>query len=151
MFTYLHLHTPFLPFFPSLISLVVSVDVKHHVYLLQDNARAGCPGHSPPLTHHVSVHTMDLYIYVYMCLYICTGPWYIQHSTVHVPDDRQFSPHTAYDFVFNTQIHDWGRGVGVGKRMRGGGVGGGRFTMTITAWPLVISNADTKWRNTKHL
>ena len=29
-----HLHTPFLPFFPSLISLVVSVDVKHHVYLL---------------------------------------------------------------------------------------------------------------------
>ena len=29
-----HLHTPFPPFSPSLISLVVSVDVKHHVYLL---------------------------------------------------------------------------------------------------------------------
>ena len=28
-----HLHTPFPPFFPSLISLLVSVDVKHHVYL----------------------------------------------------------------------------------------------------------------------
>ena len=29
-----HLHTPFSPFSPSLISLVVSVDVKHRVYLL---------------------------------------------------------------------------------------------------------------------
>ena len=29
-----HLHTTFPPFSPSLISLVVSVDVKHHVYLL---------------------------------------------------------------------------------------------------------------------
>ena len=29
-----HLHTPFPPFCPSLISLMVSVDVKHHVYLL---------------------------------------------------------------------------------------------------------------------
>ena len=29
-----HLHTPFLPFSPSLISLMVSVDVKHHVYSL---------------------------------------------------------------------------------------------------------------------
>ena len=27
-----HLHTPFPPFSPSLISLTVSVDVKHHVY-----------------------------------------------------------------------------------------------------------------------
>ena len=27
-------HTPFPPFSPSLISLMVSVDVKHHVYLL---------------------------------------------------------------------------------------------------------------------
>ena len=27
-----HLHTPFPPFSPSLISLMVSVDVKHHVY-----------------------------------------------------------------------------------------------------------------------
>ena len=33
MFTYLHLHTPFAHFSPSLISLMVSVDVKHHVYL----------------------------------------------------------------------------------------------------------------------
>ena len=34
MFTYFfpHLHTPFPPFSPSLISLMVSVDVKHHVY-----------------------------------------------------------------------------------------------------------------------
>ena len=30
-----HLHTLFPPFSPSLISLVVSVDVKHHVYLLR--------------------------------------------------------------------------------------------------------------------
>ena len=29
-----HLHTPFPPFSPSLISLMVSVDVKHHVYLV---------------------------------------------------------------------------------------------------------------------
>ena len=29
-----HLHAPFPPFSPSLISLVVSVGVKHHVYLL---------------------------------------------------------------------------------------------------------------------
>ena len=29
-----HLHTSFPPFSPSLISLMVSVDVKHHVYLL---------------------------------------------------------------------------------------------------------------------
>ena len=29
-----HLHAPFPPFSPSLISLMVSVDVKHHVYLL---------------------------------------------------------------------------------------------------------------------
>ena len=30
-----HLHTPFPPFSPSLISLVVSVDVKHHVCLTE--------------------------------------------------------------------------------------------------------------------
>ena len=29
-----HLHTPFPHFSPSLISLTISVDVKHHVYLL---------------------------------------------------------------------------------------------------------------------
>ena len=29
-----HLHTPFPPFSPSLIGLMVSVDVKNHVYLL---------------------------------------------------------------------------------------------------------------------
>ena len=29
-----HLHAPFPLFSPSLISLMVSVDVKHHVYLL---------------------------------------------------------------------------------------------------------------------
>ena len=29
-----HLHSPFPTFSPSLISLVVSVDFKHHVYLL---------------------------------------------------------------------------------------------------------------------
>ena len=32
-----HLHIPFPPFFPSLISLMISVDVKHHVYLLNHN------------------------------------------------------------------------------------------------------------------
>ena len=31
--THTHLHTPFPPFSPSLISLMVSVDVKHPVYL----------------------------------------------------------------------------------------------------------------------
>ena len=30
------LQTPFPPFSPSLISLVISVDVKHHVYLLPE-------------------------------------------------------------------------------------------------------------------
>ena len=29
-----HFHTPFPPFSPSLVSRAVSVDVKHHVYLL---------------------------------------------------------------------------------------------------------------------
>ena len=29
-----HLHTPLRPFFSSLISLMVSVDPKHYVYLL---------------------------------------------------------------------------------------------------------------------
>ena len=38
MFTYVHLHTPTSPFSPSLISLVVSVDVKQIVYLLTPNA-----------------------------------------------------------------------------------------------------------------
>ena len=33
-----HLRTPFPPFSPSLMSLVVSVDVKHHVYLLEQMA-----------------------------------------------------------------------------------------------------------------
>ena len=33
-----HLHTPFSPFSPSLISRTVSVDVKHHVYLLMEGA-----------------------------------------------------------------------------------------------------------------
>ena len=48
MSLYPHLHTPFPPFSPSLISLMVSVDVKHHVYLLQHPfslsvpAEAGC-------------------------------------------------------------------------------------------------------------
>ena len=32
-----HLRTPFPPFSPSLISLMVSVDVKHHVYFLTYN------------------------------------------------------------------------------------------------------------------
>ena len=34
-----HLHTPFPSFSPSLISLMVSVDVKHHVYLLTELRR----------------------------------------------------------------------------------------------------------------
>ena len=34
-----HLHTPFPPFSPSLISLLVSVDVKHHIYLLISTVR----------------------------------------------------------------------------------------------------------------
>ena len=33
-----HLHTPFPPFSPSLISLMVSVDVKHQVYLLMSKS-----------------------------------------------------------------------------------------------------------------
>ena len=33
-----HLHTPFPPFSPSLISRTVSVDVKHHVYLKEKKA-----------------------------------------------------------------------------------------------------------------
>ena len=34
-------HTPFPPFSPSLISHMVSVDVKHHVYLLTNNLKKG--------------------------------------------------------------------------------------------------------------
>ena len=37
-----HLHTPFPPFSPSLISLMVSVDVKHHVYLLRIAFSTSC-------------------------------------------------------------------------------------------------------------
>ena len=35
-----HLHTPFPPFSPSLISLTVSVDVKHHAYLKEKSTTA---------------------------------------------------------------------------------------------------------------
>ena len=35
-----HLHTPYPPFSPSLISLMVSVDVKHHIYLLAPALRS---------------------------------------------------------------------------------------------------------------
>ena len=38
-----HLHIPFPPFSPSLISLTVSVDVKHNVYLRR--AMSSCPLH----------------------------------------------------------------------------------------------------------
>ena len=34
-----HLHTPFPPFSPSLINIMASVDVKHHVSLLMTRAR----------------------------------------------------------------------------------------------------------------
>ena len=37
-----HLHTPLPPFSPSLISLTVSVHVKHHVYLLTSTRRCFC-------------------------------------------------------------------------------------------------------------
>ena len=37
-----HLHTPFPPFSPSLISLMFFVDVKHHVYLLQSMTWSHC-------------------------------------------------------------------------------------------------------------
>ena len=60
----LHLHTPFptpfLPFSPSPISLVVSVDVKHHVYLLCHHFNAG--GRYWPLQF------MDLWDFFYQCL-----------------------------------------------------------------------------------
>ena len=54
-----HLHTPFPPFSPSLISLTVSVDVKHHVHsaveadlvaFLSRCARAGGTGCASPTT-----------------------------------------------------------------------------------------------------
>ena len=65
MFTYLHLHTPFCP---SLINLMVSVDVKHHVYLLGRRfivqelceSRGGRPGLSVLTSLLVSV---DVKIY----------------------------------------------------------------------------------------
>ena len=41
MFTYLlHLHTSFPPFSPFLISLMVSVAVKHHVYVVPAELRS---------------------------------------------------------------------------------------------------------------
>ena len=39
-----HLHTPFPPFYPSLISLMVCVDVKHHAYLFTG---VRCNNHTP--------------------------------------------------------------------------------------------------------
>ena len=62
------LHAPFPPFSPSLISLMVSVDVKHHVYLLTSRvivqelceSRGGRPGLSVLTSLLVSV---DVKIY----------------------------------------------------------------------------------------
>ena len=43
-----HLHTPPPPFSPSLISLMVSVDVKHHVYLPNPQPHLLRPTPPPP-------------------------------------------------------------------------------------------------------
>ena len=50
-----HLHTPFLPSSPSPISLVVSVNVKHHAYLL-----------SVDVKHHVYLLSVDVKHHVYL-------------------------------------------------------------------------------------
>ena len=44
-----HLRTSFFPFSPSLISLMVSVDVKHHVYCLYIARSSALHGRVPPV------------------------------------------------------------------------------------------------------
>ena len=124
MFTYLHLHTPFLSFSPSLISLVVSVDVKHHVYLLQNKARAGCPGHSPPLTHHVSVHTMDLCRYIYIYVQV-RGTYSTVQYTCQTIDNFRLIPRTISFSIHKSMTGEGGWGMGKGMGGAGGGGGGG--------------------------
>ena len=68
-----HLHAPFPPFSPSLISLMVSVDVKHHVYLLTYWARGGWDGikHSQSISlqklasQRIVVFTVEYVVIVY--------------------------------------------------------------------------------------
>ena len=69
MFTYL---PPILPPFPSLISLVVSVDDKHHVYLF-------APPPIPPSPSLISLMvSVDVKHYVYLTYAVsnhCTWQW----------------------------------------------------------------------------
>ena len=69
-----HLHTPFPHFSPSLISLVVSVDVKHHVYLLNTDEILGVE-FSPWSTGPFST------LRVHLCVCVCWS-WLVFLGTV---------------------------------------------------------------------
>ena len=67
-----HLHTPFHPFSPSLISRTVSVDVKHHVYLLAPGALyIAAPFHFSPCVGFCS----------WPC--VCWGLLTVWHARLH--------------------------------------------------------------------
>ena len=67
-----HLHTPFHPFCPSLISLVVSVDVKHHVYLLP-RVRILCKSSSvmsPRIRGSKKRVVLIVFCFSFVCLFV---------------------------------------------------------------------------------
>ena len=76
---YTHLHTPFsATFSPSLISIMVSVDVKHHVYLLKnrrlavykpDGRRIGS-GLGFPFSSKAAVYGHSLFLFLFFCLFV---------------------------------------------------------------------------------
>ena len=63
-----HLHTPFPPFSPSLISLMVSVDVKHRVYLLTYHHRLLFSSSSFSSSSHFSVISLFFFLLPYSSL-----------------------------------------------------------------------------------
>ena len=94
-----HLHTPF-PISPSLISLMVSVDVKHHVYL----------EHGPVSIHFVvrlcplfdtrtSLH--NIYWYIHVAVHI--GPWF--HMQADTPVTSSFSVRRSAWWCLKIQTH----------------------------------------------
>ena len=70
-----HLHTPSCPFSPSLISLMVSVDLEHHVYLLQLHN----PPPPPPPSLISLMVSVDLEHHVYS-LYFVNGSFFFLRS-----------------------------------------------------------------------
>ena len=90
------LHTPLPPFFPSLISLVVSVDVMHHVYLLtyQSTGRL----------HRTKQCKTSLFVFAgSLSCFFCHPQWGTADAEINVPCDDKCSPFKAWSR--NTDTH----------------------------------------------